>query len=173
MTKKLWVLLWSLMIVSSVVSAAEEAPVREKMTNARLGEVIKRLDEDSKGGPGFWQISVSEHVATVITDEQADRMRIVIAVADAESLEKEHLFRLLQANFDTALDGRYAIARGRVWATFIHPLGDLTEDEFFSGLLQVVNLVETYGTSFSSNTLQFSGGDAEQYRQELERKNQI
>ncbi len=31
----------------------------------------------------------------------------------------------MQANFDTALDARYAIAKGALWSTFIHPLSDL------------------------------------------------
>lgn len=57
----------------------------------------------------------------------------------------EELLRLLQANFDSALDARYAVARGILWAVYIHPLSALTDREFLPGLGQTVNIVRTYG----------------------------
>jgi len=39
----------------------------------------------------------------------------------------------MQANFDSALDARYAIAKGKLWSAFIHPLSELNEEQFFSG----------------------------------------
>lgn len=175
MTKTLWMLLCSLMMVTGMANAGEDVPVREKMTNARLGEIIKRLDKGSRGAPGLWKFRINERMLNVITDARADRMRIVAVVAEAATLEKEQLFRLMQANFDTALDSRYAIARGRVWATFIHPLSELSDEEFISGVLQTVNLAQSYGTTFSSNIIQFGGGDVEQAQPELEqgKKKQI
>ena len=53
----------------------------------------------------------------------------------------------------------YAIAQGAVWSAFIHPLSALDEREFFSGMGQTMSLVVTYGSTFSSGALTFSGGD--------------
>lgn len=96
----------------------------------------------------------------MITDEKADRMRILVGISTADKLEKGRLFRLMQANFDSALDARYCIAQNIVWAAFIHPLSILSEEQFFSGLGQTINLAATYGTTFSSGALIFKGGDS-------------
>ena len=64
---------------------------------------------------------MENHVVLVITDERADRMRIITEVAQADKLSQKMLFRMMQANFDAALDARYAVAHGRLWSAFIHP----------------------------------------------------
>ena len=87
-------------------------------------------------------------------------MRVVVGIAPADELEPDLLFRLMQANFDTALDARYAIAQDVLWATFIHPLSPLTNEQFLSGIGQTVNLARTFGSTFSSGALSFGGGDS-------------
>ncbi|MDG2002248.1 MAG: hypothetical protein P8J20_02860 [Novosphingobium sp.] len=134
----------------------------DAMDNAKLAELLKRIDPDVKGDPGSWQLTYEELQVIVITDEKAGRMRILSPVRKADSLEKAGLVRLMQANFDSALDARYAIANGMVWSTFIHPLTELTERELFSGLGQTIALKVTYGTTFSSGALVFQGGDSGQ-----------
>ena len=74
---------------------------------------------------------------------------------------------MMQANFDTALDARYAVAQGRVWGIFIHPLGALERAEFLSGLAQTVNLARTYGTLYSGGAQVFGGGDSNGIYNEL------
>lgn len=54
-------------------------------------------------------------------------MRIIMPIGDADEIDKESLLRMMQANFDSALDARYAIAQGSLWGVFIHPLGSLIE----------------------------------------------
>jgi len=116
---------------------------------------------------GFWRLTVRDREVLVITDERADRMRVIADVAKAEGLEPELLYRLMQANFDTALDARYAIARGTLWSAYIHPLGALDYRQFISGVAQVVNLAQTFGSTFSSGSLSFGGGDSGELIQEL------
>ncbi len=87
-------------------------------------------------------------------------MRIMSPVVDNSALTPDLAVRLMQANFDSALDARYAIAKGKLWSVFIHPLSPLTDKELKSGLHQVVTLVRSYGGSFSSGGLQFGGGDS-------------
>ena len=66
----------------------------------------------------------------------------------------------MQANFDSALDARYAIANDILWGTFIHPLTSLDEKGFVSGLAQAVAVADNFGGSFSSGAVVFGGGDS-------------
>lgn len=129
------------------------------MNNQRLDQVIRGLGGEVSGQPGFWAIQYEGFQTLVITDENADRMRIMAEVGRAEDLDRDQLYRLMQANFDSALDARYAVAKGVVWSAFLHPLAALTEQEFLSGFAQTLTLASTYGTTFSSGGLRFGGGD--------------
>jgi hypothetical protein len=48
----------------------------------------------------------------------------------------------------------------------IHPLASLGGQEFLLGIGQVVNLVNTFGSSFSSGLLLFDGGDSQGIREQ-------
>lgn len=136
------------------------------MTNARLDELIRRIDEQAEGGDGRWQLEFEGYAALVLTDARADRMRIMVPIAEADGLDRDQLYRLLQANFDAVLDARYAVAQGRLWAVFLHPLASLTEREFFSGLGQAITAAATFGTTYSSGALMFRGGDSGEIQRE-------
>ena len=89
---------------------------------------------------------------------------------EADTLGESLMKRLLQSNFDTALDARYAIAKGMLWSAFVHPLPQLTPDQFASGLGQVVNLAMTFGSTFTSGGLTFGGGDSGALIEELRKR---
>ncbi|MEM8981881.1 MAG: hypothetical protein AAGC71_02550 [Pseudomonadota bacterium] len=155
-----------------------QASAAEPMTVERLGELIVAVDEDARRDGNAWYFRVEGLETTVVFDDAADRMRIVIPIVSADELEPELLTRLLQANFDTALDARYAIANGQVWGTYIHPLSPLTDEQFLVGLAQTANVVLTFGTSFNSGVFIFGGGDStdierQQLIEELKRKQRI
>ena len=157
-------------------AAAQDAPQAEGpqctvMTNGRLDTLIKKVDEKAQRNANSWEFQIDKYPVTVITDERADRMRIVVPVAKTDGLSAELLYRMMQANFDSALDARYSIAQGILWSAFIHPLSALEDKQFLSALGQTVNLAETYGTTFSSGALVFGGGDSGELnrRQRIER----
>lgn len=169
-------------------SAQQEQPdggpeVSEEAQQAlnAMAAVIVAIDPDARRQGNNWELTVDEARLLVVTDVVNGRMRVLSPIAAVEDLPEEALLRLLQANFDTALDARYAVAQNLVWATFIHPLQGLTSREFASGLLQTKSLTDTFGTSFSSGILSFGGGDSnaiiadqlEELLQELERDNTI
>ncbi|MGF1461881.1 MAG: hypothetical protein ACFB2Z_01700 [Maricaulaceae bacterium] len=110
----------------------------------------------------FFEFTIEGVTVTAIADPSADRMRFFAPAAPASALDAALATRLLQANFDTALDARYAIAQGFVFATFVHPLTSLTLEDAASGLAQTVTLVRTFGSSFSSGALSFGGGDSQE-----------
>ncbi len=140
------------------------------MTLERLGQIVLTIDPEAQSrGPGF-QFTIDDIPILLITDPGADRMRAMVPIRSAEGLEPEELLRLMQANFDTALDARYAVAQGRLWGVFIHPLSPLQQDQLLSGLVQVVNVAKTYGTLYSGGAQHFGGGDSNQlYRELLDR----
>ncbi|MEM7319564.1 MAG: hypothetical protein AAF408_11145 [Pseudomonadota bacterium] len=146
-----------LLCLSSAVSAQEaEVP----MTYERLGRIIFALDDNAQPqGPGF-QLTIEDVPIFVVTDLASDRMRALVPIRSATDLTSDELRRLMQANFDTALDARYAIANGVLWAAYIHPLSPLKKDQFISGLGETVNIALTYGTLYSGGVMQFDGGDS-------------
>lgn len=144
------------------------------MNNEQLEKIIRKIDSKAEGRSGFWRFTVADRELLVITDENANRMRILTGVVEIEELEEERLTRVMQANFDSALDARYAIARGVLWSAFLHPLSTLYERDFVSGIAQVVNLAVTYGGTYSSGAITFGGGDSDGLIQELlEKANSI
>ncbi len=148
-------------------SSAPLALNSNPMTAERLGELIRGIDEEAKSDGPVWAFHVAEFEAVVIYDVSADRMRIIIPIGPAEDIPKEELVRLMQANFDSALDARYAIANGKLWGTFIHPLSELSDEEFLVGLGQTANVVLTYGTTYSSGMFIFGGGDSAEMQRNL------
>ncbi len=134
----------------------------DAMTNERLNGIIEKIGTNiAYNDQNMWEFSVSDVPVRVITDEKADRMRVLVPVENANTLSSDLLQRLMQANFDSALDARYAVANGVVWATYIHPLSALNDRQFISGVGQTVNLARTFGTTFSSGALMFGGGDSQ------------
>ncbi len=133
----------------------------EGMNNHKLEEIIQRLDGNFQGKPGYWQFKIAQLTVSVITDESNNRMRIIVPITKTEELSQDHLYRLMQANFDSSLDARYAIAKDILWSSYIHPLSSLDDAEFLSGLGQTVNLASTFGTTYSSGLLSFGGGDSD------------
>lgn len=131
------------------------------MTVDQMDAIVKRLDA-SAASPrkGMWQFTIEKTTVIIVTDETNNRMRILSPVTQEESLSEEDLRRIMQANFDTALDARYAVAKGVLWATYIHPLKALHPRQFISGIGQTINLVKTFGTTYTSGAMTFGGGDS-------------
>ena len=156
--KPLLILILSLYILlnSHLSIAADSA-----MDNNRLDTLISRIDANPDGQKGYWKIKYKNIPIYIITSEQANRMRIISPIKSSENISKDKLYRMMQANFDSALDARYSIAKGKLWSAYIHPLSELTDEQFFSGLAQTITLANSYGDSYSSGALVFSGGDSQ------------
>jgi hypothetical protein len=163
---------------SGWAESKDSAASDREMDNQRLQSLIEHVAGEVEGTPGFWQFDLEGFQTTVITDEDADRMRIIVPVAAMEEVDQDRLYRMMQANFDSALDSRYSIAKGMLWSAFIHPLSSLTDHQFIVALAQTVNLAATYGTTYSSGALVFSAGDSQgeqnrYYQEIIDRANSI
>ena len=136
--------------------------IPEKMTNKKLQQILTSESTKITGQTGNWQAVYKGIPVVVITDTAANRMRIIAPIIDEKKLTSAELKKLLEANFDTALDAKYALYRGVLWSTFAHPLGNLSTVEFKDALKQVYNLLRTYGTTYSSTNFVFGQEKKEQ-----------
>lgn len=160
-------LLFSLATSAQGDSPAEipDKPADTAMTADRLAALILNVDEEAQLDGATWMFHIEDLEVGVVYDILADRMRIIIPIGSADDIPPEELLRLMQANFDSALDARYAIAQGQLWGTFIHPLSELSDDEFLTALGETANIVLSYGTSYSSGLFIFRGGDSAEIQQ--------
>ncbi len=156
-----------LIAMATALSAHAPARAHDPMTLERLIEIIVAVDPDAQVAQTAVQFTVSDIPIVVVTDPIADRMRVMVPIRSAAGITPEEMQRMMQANFDTALDARYALAKGRLWSTYIHPLGPLDKDEFLAGVGQVVNLATTYGSTYNSGLLSFGGGDSNDLNRQL------
>ena len=155
----------------TVSQEAYNAPVNfgsAQMGHDRIEELIARVDKNYEGEEGLWIFELEGVPIWVVADTEVNRMRIYAPITKADTIDQDKLLRLMQANFDSALDARYAISRGILWSTYIHPLYPLTDQQFLSGVGQTVNAVISYGDSYSSGMFNFGDGD-ELQRDILER----
>lgn len=143
------------------------APSEPPMTLERLGAIVQSLDPDVVAHGPALEFTLQDIPVVVIADARADRMRAMVPIASAEALTEADLLRLMQANFDSALDARYAVAHGRLWGVYIHPLSPLERDQFLSGLVQVITVARTYGSAYTSGGAVFGGGDSNRIYREL------
>ena len=84
------------------------------MTLDRMGAILTALDPETAREGGLVRLTIEGFSQMVVTDVPSDRMRAMLSVSAAETVDPEEMSRLMQANFDSALDSRYALANGRL-----------------------------------------------------------
>lgn len=131
------------------------------MTTAALAKLLDSYLTDLRGQPGSWRGQREEVPVFVFSDEEHDRMRIMAPIGLLEEPDPQVLELLLRANYDRALDSRYAMRGREVWSVLVHPLATLAPDDFASFLDQVVRLVKNTGSSYASSDLVFRSVPAE------------
>ena len=130
---------------------------RQAMNTKRLDDLIRQITQDVVGQMGNWQFLIDKRDILVITDETHNRMRIMSPVTTQDRLNKDKLARLLEANFSSALDAKYALRDQTLWSVFTHPLGELSDEQFLDCVAQVANLANNFGHSYASSNLFFGG----------------
>ncbi len=143
------------LMLALLLPAPGSAARRGRTDLAALQEYLEELTVDRSGFPGQWLARYEGTRIQVFAHEGKGRMRVQAPVASASDLDSAGLRTLLEANYDRALDARYAVHDGTVWALFIHPLEPLTREELENGLEAVVNLRRNYGDSFASGPTRF------------------
>jgi len=135
---------------------AEEELESERQDDEQTAEDSDDQEPNQEAAAAFADL---DGTLMVITDEKANRMRIMMPIQAFDVSQPQDLktaIIVLHANYDRALDARYAISNGLLWSAFIHPLSSLTEEDLASALDQVRTLRKNTGTSYSSGALQFA-----------------
>lgn len=127
------------------------------MTADQLAALLAEQTEDFEQHASHWQFAFYDVPMACLIDEDHDRMRVIAAIGDVDELDERAKDAMLTANFHTALDARYGVSRGLVFAAFLHPLGSLDTDLLRSALDQVASLVHTFGSHYTGGTLEFVG----------------
>lgn len=139
----------------------------DRMTLEKMAKIVKALDANAVVQGAAMQLKVAGVSITIVADTKANRMRAFSAFKTLDGIDGQQLYRMMQANFDAALDARYAVAKGHVISVFLHPFAELGKDQFIEGVGQVVNLVKTFGTAYTSGAMTFGGGDSGSLHREL------
>ena len=145
----------SMILIAPAMAQAQSA--FDKMTNEKMQKILYREVQDLEGTMGRWQFNFQDRPLMILTDENANRMRIMSPVVEASELQDGQEKKMLEANFDRALDAKYAIYQGVVWSVFTHPLAELTVEQFRDALKQVTALAQNFGTTYTSTDFVFGG----------------
>lgn len=127
----------------------------QNMTNDDLEKIIYVIADSLRGDTGNWQFMIKNRILICFTDESNNRMRIMSPIVEQKKLAYSDMLKLMEANFHTALDVKYAISDDILWSVFIHPLKELNKDGVLSAINQVYEAAITYGTTYSSTGLKF------------------
>ena len=155
-----------------IVESSQEETVNSQqghmpMTPETMASIVRAIDPQANVQGNAMQLTIQGVEITIVTDPKNNRMRAFSAFKTLDGVDGQALYRMMQANFDSALDARYAIAKGYVISVFIHPLGELQKEQFIQGLGQVTNLVLTFGTAYTSGAMTFGGGDSQNLHRQL------
>ncbi len=136
-------------------SSQANAPV---MTQEKLEIIVKHdinteILEEQKG---YLLFNYLGRKTALLSDVAHDRMRIITPITKYSTLAPAIKDNLMQANFHSALDARYAVSEDTLYAAFIHPLSSLPQNEFENALRQVFNLAASFGKTYSSGQLEFT-----------------
>ena len=132
------------------------------MTTSAIGRLLDSYLTELEGEDGFWRGMREDVQIFVLSDDSHDRMRIMAPIGELKDLESKVLQMLLQANYDRALDARYAMRGNELWSVVVHPLATLATDDLPAMFDQVVLLVKNTGSTFASTELVFRSFPADQ-----------
>lgn len=143
----------------------------QEMNNDKLYDIYHSVSDSIQGNNSAWQFFIKDVQFASFTDTNHNRMRIISPIADSNTLDDKLIKAALVANFHTALDVKYAVSDGVLWAVFIHPLKELSEHQVRDALSQVYHANINFGTTFASTALSFPWlGEEAKTKEKVEKK---
>lgn len=158
-----------LIILSLLFFTALSSLKAQEMDNRKMSRILSKEAESVEGQLGSWQAVYGNRLIYVITDQNANRMRIMTAIVELKDVKQKEYKILLEANFDRALDAKFAIFEDYLMSVYTHPLKELTEEQFIDAMRQVVTLAYTYGSTYTSTNMVFGGGEEEKTEEKKKR----
>ncbi len=127
----------------------------QEMDLKTLDSIISEMSDTSTKEGNSWEFVIKETFLICVTDDVNNRMRIIAPIKKYEDLKSFEMEDALEANFHSALDVRYAMSDNIIWAAFIHPLRELSEQQVVDAISQVYSAVVTFGDTYTSTHLSF------------------
>lgn len=155
---------------AAVAAETGNSPTAAVMTPEAMADLVTSFDPEAQVRDNLISFTLQKRKVLIVHDAKNNRMRALTPIARAAILDDAIMMRMLQANYDSVLDVRYAVADDLVWAAFIHPLGSLEQEDLLSAIAQLVTSAETFGTTFASGAMVFGGGDSNELHNELLKK---
>jgi len=157
-------------IIIAVLLTVSFSVQSQNMTNSDLEKIIYVVADSLRGDTGNWQFMIKDRILVCVTDENNNRMRIMSPIIEQKKLAYADMLKLMEANFHTALDVKYAVSNDLLWSVFIHPLKELSKDEVLSAINQVYSAALTYGTTYNSTSLSFPNKREEEQAEKAKKK---
>ncbi len=111
------------------------------MTTEELGSTLADLFGPAAQtiAPGSWQIEAPNFRLLVLLSEDETWLRVLVPIVPAQEAQP-FLQQILEANFDTTQETRYALQQGLLWGVFQHSLLDLSEADLTAALGRLLHL---------------------------------
>jgi hypothetical protein len=111
------------------------------MTPSTISAQLTQLFGDSATvlAPGSWQVNTSDYRLLVLLSDDQSWLRMLVPIAPAQDADP-FLEQLLEANFDTTQQVRYALQQGILWAVFQHSCEGLSDTDFVAATQQLLHL---------------------------------
>ncbi|MBE9036934.1 hypothetical protein [aff. Roholtiella sp. LEGE 12411] len=112
------------------------------MTNEEIASTLTELfgtETVAAIAPGSWQVDTSTFRLLVLLSEDNTWLRVLLPIVPAQEAQP-FLGQLLEANFDTTQEVRYALYEGVVWGVFQHNINTLVSADFFNAINRLVSL---------------------------------
>jgi hypothetical protein len=98
-----------------------------------FGEKVEAL------ASGSWQVDTPEFRLLVLLSDDESWLRLLIPIAPAQDAQP-FIEQLMEANFDTTQETRYALQQGVLWGVFQHSYAGLSADDFVAAVQRLIHL---------------------------------
>ncbi len=125
------------------------------MTPEEITTALKDLFGETVEKPAAtsWQVETSKFRLLVLLSEDNSWLRILLPIGDARSAE-QFFDKLLEANFDTTLETRYAVHQNVLWGVFQHNLNTLTSADFSAAVARLLALQQRGFSDFFEDLIE-------------------
>jgi len=127
------------------------------VTQDEMEKIVTDAAEVIESRKGYVVFDYKKVRMALISDVAHDRMRIITPITKYSELDLAKIGKVMDSNFHSALDARYASSNDVLYSAFIHPMSPLSEKELTDALNQVSTLALTFGTTYTSGELSYGG----------------
>lgn len=125
------------------------------MTPEEITNTLKDLFGESPQTQGStsWQVETPQFRLLVLLSEDGSWLRILLPIASA-SEALPFLDKLLEANFDTTLETRYALHQNVLWGVFQHNSATLAAADFSAAVTRLLGLHQRGVSDFFNDLIE-------------------